>query len=81
MNLELTLFHKPINKNFMYLTDEEVLQFQTIYYKNFGKEISKEDALERGIKLARLFEIIYKPMTKQELKLTEARIKEVQNEK
>lgn len=61
----------------MYLTDEEVLQFQTIYQKNFGKEISREKALECGIKLARLFEIIYKPMTKQEMEITQAKIRDL----
>lgn len=43
----------------MYLTDDEVLQFQAIYRQQFGKDISKEDALEQGIKLVRLFEIVY----------------------
>ena len=38
-----------------------------IYKKNFGKEISQEDALDKAIKLARLFEIIYQPMTQEEL--------------
>jgi hypothetical protein len=50
----------------MYLTDDEITEFQRIYRKNFGKEISREDARERGTKLVRLFEIIYKPMTKKE---------------
>ncbi len=65
----------------MYLTDEEVLKFQTIYRKNFGKEITREKVLERGVKLVRLFEIIYKPMTKQELELTQTKKQELQNEK
>jgi hypothetical protein len=49
------------------LTDEQVSKFQDIYRKKFGKEISREDALEGGIKLVRLMKIIYKPITKKEL--------------
>ena len=63
----------------MYLTDDEVLQFQTIYRKSFGKEISREEALERGIKLVRLVEIIYKPMTKADYKKTQQGIKELKD--
>jgi hypothetical protein len=49
------------------LTDEQVSKFQDIYRKRFGKEISRADALEKGIKLVRMMEIIYKPITEREL--------------
>ena len=49
------------------LSDEQVAKFQDIYRKRFGKEISKADALEKGIKLVRLMKIIYNPITEQEL--------------
>lgn len=48
------------------LTDEQVTKFQDIYRKRFGKEISRADALEKGIKLVRMMEIIYKSITKKE---------------
>lgn len=48
------------------LSDEQVSKFQAIYRKNFGKEISRMDALEKGAQLVRLFKIIYKPITEQE---------------
>ena len=48
------------------LTNEQVDKFQDIYRKRFGKEISRADALEKGIKLVRLMEIIYKPITEKE---------------
>ena len=48
------------------LTEEQVTKFQDIYRKRFGKEISRENALEKGIKLVRLMEIIYKPITEKE---------------
>jgi len=61
----------------MFLTDDEVLQFQAIYRQQFGKEISQQDARERGIKLVRLFEIIYKPMTKADYAKTRQRRKDL----
>ena len=61
----------------MFLTDDEVLQFQAIYRKHFRKEISQKDARERGIKLVRLFEIIYKPMTKADYNKIQQRRKEL----
>lgn len=63
----------------MYLTDEEVTKFQMIYQKSFGKELSREEALEWGIKLARMFEIIYKPMTKADYAKTRQGIKELKD--
>jgi hypothetical protein len=59
------------------LTDEQIRKYQDIYKKRFGKEISKEEALEQGIKLVRLMEIIYKPITKKELKDLQKRKKEI----
>lgn len=61
----------------MYLTDDEVSQFRAVYKKNFGKEISREDARERFTKLVRLFEIIYKPMTKKEYQAVKKEMKEL----
>lgn len=49
------------------LKDEQIKKFQEIYKNRFGKEISREDVLERGSKLVRLMEIVYQPITKQEL--------------
>lgn len=49
------------------LTDKQVDKFQDIYRKRFGKEISQEDALEKGIRLVRLMDIVYKPITVHEL--------------
>ncbi|MEI7890818.1 MAG: hypothetical protein WCI36_02515 [bacterium] len=49
------------------LSDEQVSEFQAIYRKNFGKEISRKDALEKGARLVRLVKIIYQPITEKEL--------------
>jgi hypothetical protein len=50
----------------MQLTDEDILKFQALYKSEFGMEISKEDAYEKGIKLLRLMSIVYQPMTEEE---------------
>ena len=45
-----------------------------MYKKRFGKEITREEAYEKGVKLMRLVEIIYQPMTEAEYqKLLERR--------
>jgi hypothetical protein len=50
----------------MQLTNEHIIKFQALYRTRFGKDINREKAVEKGIKLLRLMEIIYKPMTKDE---------------
>ena len=58
------------------LTNEQVSEVQRIYKDRFGKDISKEAALEKGIKLLRLVEIIYKPMTEEQFEKLQKRRKE-----
>lgn len=58
------------------LSDEQITKFQTLYKNRFGKEISREEAYEQGVKLIRLIELIYKPMTKEEYKIVQKRRKE-----
>ena len=36
------------------LTDAQLADFQNLYRSNFGREISKEEALEQGTKLVQL---------------------------
>ncbi|MBI4117689.1 MAG: hypothetical protein HY453_01240 [Parcubacteria group bacterium] len=55
------------------LSDEQIKKFQTLYKNRFGKEICREDALDQGVKLIRLMELIYKPMTEKDLELLRAR--------
>ncbi len=50
----------------MRLKDEDISKFQTLYRSEFGMEISREDAYEKGIKLLRLMSIVYQPMTLNE---------------
>ena len=50
------------------LSTEQVNKFKEIYKKNFGKELSQDEALDKATKLARMFELIYKPIKKEDLK-------------
>jgi hypothetical protein len=52
----------------MVLGDEDIAKFQALYKEQFGKEISREDAYESGIKLLRLLSHVYQPMTEDEFK-------------
>ena len=48
------------------LTDAQIVKFQMLYKEQFGKEISRQEALEKGIKLVRIVELVYKPITQEE---------------
>ncbi len=63
------------------LSDEQIKQFQILYKNRFGKEISREEAYERGAKLIRLVELIYKPMTEDEYKQLQKRRKDTNGSK
>ena len=62
-------------RDFM-LSDEQIIKFQALYKKHFGKEISREEAYEKGAKLIRLVELTYKPMTQEEYQRLQERRKE-----
>lgn len=49
----------------MILTDEQISEFQTLYRKNFGVEISRNEALEKGLRLIRLLEVVLKKNAKK----------------
>ena len=61
------------------LNDAQITKFQMLYKNRFGKEISREEALESGIKLIRLMKLIYQPMTEEEHKQLQNRRKENEN--
>ena len=58
------------------LSDEQIRKFQMLYKKYFGKEISREEAYEKEVKLLRLVELIYKPTTEDEYKQLQKHRKE-----
>ncbi len=57
----------------MVLSDDDIRKFQDIYREQFGKEITKQDAYEQGIKLLRLMSIIWQPMTQNEFDFIQQR--------
>lgn len=62
----------------MHLSNEHILQFQSLYKEHFGKEISKEEAHEKGIKLLRLVQLINKPMTNEEFLEVQKELEKIQ---
>lgn len=48
------------------LSKEQIAKFQALYRNHFGREISQEEAYEKGAKLVRLVELTYRPMTEHE---------------
>lgn len=63
------------------LTDAQIEEFQTLYKKRFGKEISKEDALVQAAKLVRLVSLIHEPIAKEEHHVMQERRKAKGREK
>ena len=61
----------------MVLSDDNIISFQKLYKERFGKDISKEDAYEQGIKLLQLMSIVYRPMTRAEFEVVQARQSEL----
>jgi len=59
------------------LGDSDIEAFREIYRTEFGKEINKEDAYEKGIKLLRLVELVYKPITLEQYKRLQQHKKEI----
>lgn len=58
------------------ISDGQLKKFQKICRDRFGREISREEALESGTKLLRLIELVYRPMTKEEFGKLQKRRKE-----
>ena len=46
------------------ISEERLEKFKQLYKKRFDVELSDQDALNSAVKLLRLVEIVYKPMTK-----------------
>ncbi len=55
------------------LSEEQIKEFQGIYKNYYGKEISRDEAYEQGVKLIRLIQLIYKPMTEIEFQQLQKR--------
>jgi hypothetical protein len=51
------------------LSAEQVESFQELYRNRFGKDISKEEAYEQGVKLVKLMELVLKAMAVNQVQL------------
>jgi len=51
-------------------------EYKQIWKEQYNEEISDDEALESAIKLLTLIKAIYKPITQQELDVTEKRRRE-----
>lgn len=49
------------------LSAAAVSEYQENYKREFGEEISFEEAKEQGMRLLKLFDIVYKPINKEAL--------------
>lgn len=58
----------------MQLTDEDIAEFQRLFKEHFGKEISKEEALDRGLRLIRYMKVVLQEYPKIENDETDKRI-------
>jgi len=63
----------------MKLTDKQITKFQAIYKARFHKDIDREKAYDMGIKLVRMMQIIYKPMTVADFEQLQERRKQTAN--
>lgn len=50
------------------LSDEQITKFQELYKNHFGKDISRNEAYEQGVKLIRLIQFVYKSEIEKEHK-------------
>jgi hypothetical protein len=50
----------------MHLSEEHISQFQLLYREHIGKEISKQEAYEKGTNLLNLVQLIYEPMSQED---------------
>ena len=55
----------------MRLTEQDIKELKEIYYREFGKSISNEEAQEMGQRLISLFRIIYRPIPGKDIPLKE----------
>lgn len=63
----------------MILTNQQIKKFQALYKARFHKDIDREKAYDMGIKLVRMMQIIYKPMTVADFEQLQERRRQTAN--
>lgn len=48
------------------MTEEDIKEFQRIYFTEFGEHISREEAREYGTRLLALYRAVYWPIQKKD---------------
>jgi len=56
----------------MSLSEKDIKELKEIYYREFGKPISDEEAQEMGQRLISLFRIIYRPIPGRDIPVEDA---------
>ena len=56
----------------MSLSNKAIKEFKEIYYREYGKTISDEEAQEIGQRLISLFKIIYRPIPGRDIPVEDA---------
>ena len=51
----------------MEITEKDITKYQKLYKSHFGKDIDRHSAREQLSKLVRQMELVYQPITKQQL--------------
>lgn len=50
----------------MKISEAQLTIFKALYKQHFGEELSQEDAVEKALKLVRMMQLVYKPITKEQ---------------
>jgi len=65
----------------MQISEQRIHQFQQMYLKRYGKEISTEEAQKKGMQLLTLMQHIYQPIPEKDTKSVVISNKENDHEK
>ncbi len=59
------------------ISEDKIAKFKKIYKEQFGRDIAKEEAIQRLEIIVRSMRLIYRPMTKKEFEIINKRRKEL----
>lgn len=62
------------------LSDKQLLDFKNLYKNKYGIELSRDEAYEKAVKLVRIVELVYKPMTAEEFNKYKSKDKNAQEQ-